>query len=122
MNKFTQAAKDALGGSRIMKDRVKISTDDIIAKYPNGVTIDEFDLIQKADGSAYPVFAFRENPTCYFNGGALAKKIVDEWIKMYDGDIDTACDDLKGSGGVKFRLSHKKTRTGKTITAFDPVE
>lgn len=121
-NKFLQAAQDALSGSKVMQGRTKISTEDIIKKYPDGVTVTEFDMIVKSDGACYPVMAFKEDPDKYFNGGSLANKIAQDWIKMYDGDISTASDELKASGGVKFKLSNKKTRTGKTITAFDPVE
>lgn len=121
-NKFTQAAKDALGGSKVMQGRTKVSTEYVIANYPNGVTINEFDLIVKSDGTSYPVFAFAEKPDAYFNGGTLAAKFVNGWVSMYDGDIDAASEALKAAGGAKFILSQKKTRTGKTITAFEPVE
>ena len=121
-NKFTQAAKDALGGSRVMKGRTKVTTEYVIANYPNGVTITEFDFIVKGDGTSYPVFAFAEKPDAYFNGGALAAKVANNWVSMYDGDIDAASEALKADGGAKFILSKKKTRTGKTITEFEPVE
>ena len=121
-NKFTQAAKDALGGSKVMHGRTKVTTEYVIANYPNGVTITEFDFIVKGDGTSYPVFAFAEKPDAYFNGGALAAKVANNWVSMYDGDVDAASEALKADGGAKFILSQKKTRTGKTITAFEPVE
>lgn len=121
-NKFTQAAKEVLGGSKVMRGRTKVTTEYIIANYPNGVTITEFEFIVKGDGTSYPVFAFAEKPEAYFNGGTLAAKIADEWVTMYAGDIDAANEALKSEGGAKFVLSQKKTRTGRTITAFDPVE
>lgn len=121
-NKFTQAAKEALGGSKVMQGRTKVTTEYIISNYPNGVTITEFDFIVKGDGTSYPVFAFAEKPEAYFNGGALAAKVANVWVSMYDGDIDAASEALKAGGGAKFILSKKKTRTGKTITEFEPVE
>lgn len=121
-NKFTQAAKEALGGSKVMQGRSKVTTEYIMTQYPNGVTITEFDFIVKGDGTSYPVFAFAEKPEAYFNGGALASKVANGWVSMYDGDIEAASEALKENGGAKFILSQKKTRTGRTITEFKPVE
>lgn len=121
-NKFTKSAKEALGGSPVMQDRTKISTEEIIAKYPNGITVTEFDFIAKADGEGYPVFAFAEDPTRYFNGGSLANKVAARWVSMYDGDVYAASTDLKNSGGVKIKLEMRKTKTGRTITGFDPID
>ena len=121
-NIFATGAKEALGGSPVMLNRTKIATNEIIARYPNGITVTEFDVIAKADGGSYPVFAFAEDSTRYFNGGALAAKVALKWGTMFDGDIEAASDALKAAGGVKVVLSVKKTKTGRTITGFDVVE
>lgn len=121
-NIFAQSAKEALGGSKVMQNRTKITTKDLISKYPNGITVTEFDFIAKSDGTGYPVFAFAEDDTRYFNGGALANKVASKWAAMYDGDIETASAKLKDTGGCKIKLSTKTTKTGRTVTGFDPVE
>lgn len=121
-NIFAQSAKEALGGSKVMQNRTKISTKELISKYPDGLTVTEFDFIAKGDGSGYPVFAFAEDNTRYFNGGALANKVASKWVAMYDGDIETASVKLRECGGCKIKLSTKTTKAGRTITGFDPVE
>lgn len=121
-NIFAQSAKEALGGSKVMQNRTKIGTNDLIALYPDGVTVTEFDFIAKSDGTGYPVFAYAEDPARYFNGGALANKVATKWAAMYDGDIEAASDALKAAGGCKIKMSNQKTKTGRTITGFDPVE
>ena len=121
-NIFTQSAKQSLGGSSVMLNRTKIGTKELIAKYPNGVTVTEFDFIAKSSGDAYPVFAFAEDDTRYFNGGALASKVAQGWANMFDGDVAAASMSLKQNGGCKIRLSEQKTKTGRTITGFDPIE
>lgn len=121
-NKFTEIAKHVMGGSPVMQGRNKMTTEQVIEAYPSGVTIIEFDLIQKADGDTYPVFAFKEDEGSFFNGGTMASKVVNEWIDEYDGNIDRCNADLKAAGGAKFRLGKAKTKTGKSITTFDPVE
>lgn len=120
-NKFTEQAKNALGGSPIMNGRTKLSTEDVISKYPEGVTINGFDVIHKSDGTSYPVFSIAEDNTVFFNGGSLAQKIVDEWLKEGYGDIDGINAELKKQG-AKFILGHGKTKSNKTITTYTPVE
>lgn len=118
---YSKAAEEALGTSYVIRGREKITTDELIARYPEGVTITEFDVIGSED-KTYPVFAFAEDPTLYFNGGALAQKIVEAWISLTDGDIDAASSGLKSTGGVKFRLEKQKTKQGgKTITVYHVV-
>ena len=38
-NIFAQSAKEALGGSKVMQNRTKIGTNDLIALYPDGITV-----------------------------------------------------------------------------------
>lgn len=121
-NIFAQSAKEALGGSHVMQNRTKIGTNDLIALYPDGVTVTEFDFITKSDGTGYPVFAYAEDDSRYFNGGALANKVATKWAALYDGDIEAASAALKAAGGVKMKLSLQKTKSGRSITGFDPVE
>lgn len=59
--------------SRLMEGREKIKTEDIIKKYPNGVTLTEFDLVT-IDDSTFPVFAFAENDKeCFLEVMCLQK-------------------------------------------------
>ena len=120
-NKFTQQAKQALGGSPIMNGRSKMSTEEIIAKYPEGITINGFDVINKADGTSYPVFSIAEDDTVFFNGGSLAQKIVEQWLKEGYGDLEGINAELKKEG-AKFVLGKGKTKSNKTITTYTPVE
>lgn len=121
MYDFKQGARDAMGGSFIMKGRDKVSTEFLIQNFPDGITVTEFDIITRSTGESYPVFAYRENPSKYFNGGALAMQIVTEWLKAFDGDKASASNALKESGGVKFKLTTERTAQGRTITRYTVV-
>lgn len=121
-NKFTESAKSTLGGSPVMQGRTKITTDELIKNFGSCVTITEVDMIIKADNTAYPVIAFKEAPDKYFNGGTLINRVVDDWLATCDGDIDAVNVGLKECGGVPFKVSTKKTKSGKTITAFEVIE
>ena len=121
MANYRQIAEQALSGSPIMQGREKISVADLIARYPNGVTVNGFDLISKGDDKTYAVFTFAEDPTRFFNGGALATKVAFAWVAATDGDVEAASAGLAAEGGVKFKMYKKATKDGRTVTAFDPV-
>lgn len=119
-NIFAKAAEEALGVSKVIKGREKITTDEVIRLYPNGITINEFDIIGSGENS-HPVFAFAEDPTKYLNGGRVAKDITDAWIAFKGGDIEAACEGLKESGGVRFKLEKVTTKLGKTVIRYNVV-
>ena len=114
-NKFAQIAEEALGNSKVISGHEKISTEELIAKYPKGITLTAFDVLAN-DADGYAVFNFAEDTTKYFNGGALLSKMAFKWVESYDGDVEHASYELGSCGGLRVRLSAKKTRTGKNIT------
>ena len=121
LNKFYEIAEQALGNSPIMTGREKISTEEVINKYPAGITLNGFDVIDNGkDG--YAVFTFEEEPHKFVNGGALLSKVAFEWVKAFDGNITDASEELASYGGVRVRLSTKKTKRGNTITAVEIVK
>lgn len=121
MTKFTKMAKKATVISRVLENREKISVEDIMRDYPNGVTLTDFDLIS-LDNVTFPVFAIAENPAVAFFGGIVLNKIVANWLGAYDGDLEQCATDLRASGGVKIRLSKGKTKAGQEITLVDIID
>lgn len=118
-SKFTEIAKRQLGGSEVLSDRTKITIEEVIDVYPDGVLVDEFDILH-GDKGPYPVFHIAGTDN-YFNGGALALKVAQGWADAFGGDIAAASAELKSSGGCKFAVFKGKTRNGNTITRFDPI-
>ena len=121
MSRFTKAAMSVTTLSKVMEGREKITMDELIEKYPNYVTITEFDVVT-VDGSSYPVFAFAEDEGRFFNGGAVLTNIVHAWGEEFGGDITTASEELKREGGVKAHLYKTKTKKGNTITGVRILE
>lgn len=122
-NMFAAMAQKAVANSQVREGRERISTEEIISHYPDGVTITEFDMLSKRNGvelTTFPTFAFAEDDTKYFNGGTSLKKIVDEWLQHFEGDIDACNAALKAAGGCKIRLL-PSIRTGNGNN-FVPVE
>ena len=122
-NMFAEMAKKAVANSAVREGRERISTEEIIAAYPNGITITEFDILTKRNGNEltnFPTFAFAEDVTKYFNGGSSLSKIVNGWLGHFDGDIEACNAALRASGGCKIRLLPMQ-RTGNGNN-FVPVE
>lgn len=118
---FKSTAISATTLSPLMDGRERLTMDSVISKHPDGVTIKNFDIID-SDDKPYAVVTCFEEPDSFFFGGAVLTKIVQQWIRAYDGDIDAASHDLEESGGVKVQFSHGKTKKGNNITMVKVVE
>lgn len=120
MKDFRKVAQEKTNGSFVMTGREAIKTDMLIAAYPDGVTITEADIITTTDSDTgeekeFATFAFAEDNSKYFNGGASLTNIVKEWLKDYP-DTKTMTADLKASGGVKVKLAKESLKNGHTFT------
>lgn len=122
-NMFADIAKKAVANSPVREGRERISTEEILREYPEGITITEFDMLTKRDGAnlvTFPTFAFAEDISKYYNGGTSLKKVVDGWLAHFEGDVEAANAALKASGGCKIKLLPMQ-RTGNGNN-FVPVE
>ena len=121
---FKSLAVEATSLSELMNGRTKVDTADIIAKYPEGITVTTVDMIEyEMDGKPieYPVFLFAENENAFYAGGVVLKKIARAWVSKFDGDYSAMSAALAESGGVKIKLSSGKAKNGNTITNVDIV-
>lgn len=118
---FRASASKSVSNSPLCENRNKVDTDDIIKMYPDGVTIVAADLIHTSkDGEekTYPVLNIAEDEGVYFNGGTILNKIVTEWAKAFNGDIDAMNGELV-KAPVKVKLSNGKTRANNNIVLVD---
>ena len=119
MSKFTDKAKASTASCVLMENRTKISTDELISRYPEGVTITGFDFLT-GDNGKYPVCIFKENENeCFFGGSALTD-ICNSWMEDYTSTADCS-KDLAESGGVKVTFTNSKTKTGRKFIKVDVV-
>lgn len=119
-SKFAKAARGAMQ-SWIKENREPISTDEVIEKYPDGITLMAFDLVENSKG-CYAVFNFAEDLSKYVCGGKAGTDIAVAWAEMYEGDTRTASDELKRDGGYKVKFVKTKTRDGNPFIRWDEVE
>jgi hypothetical protein len=119
---FRDLAIEATSLSELMNGRTKVDTNDIIAKYPDGITITAVDMVEyEKDGNPveYPLFLFSENEGAFYAGGVVLKKIAKAWASKYDNDYAAMSKALAEEGGVKIKLSIGRAKTGNTITNVD---
>jgi len=69
---------------------------------------------------SYPVFTFSEDETKFFSGGVALKRIVDNWLQNYGGDMAAINDDLQAEN-VKIKMEKIKTSTGRTFVKVDII-
>lgn len=116
---FSSMAQHLTTPSVVMEGRTKVKNDDLIAAYPDGITITGFDEINGQHGK-YFVYQFQEDTTKFANAGMVLGKIFAEAIEQY-GSLDSANLQLRKEGGLKVVLKKSTTRTGNTVTTVDVV-
>lgn len=127
MSRFTDLAKKKTSGSPVLSERTKISTDELIAKYPNGVTINAFDFLSGKNGR-YAVCAFRENPGLFFNGGKILTDIFESFVDEYKTDENSfadayeACSRDFATECLKVKLSSGRTKDGNRVTLVEVLD
>lgn len=106
--------------SEVMIDREKVKTDDLIETYPEGVTITAFDYVMsKKTKNEYPVFNIAEDDKIFCNGGTVLDRIFTEYVKVCEGDVTRASNELKRQGGLKVKLSHGTTKDGQDLITVE---
>ena len=120
MGRLKNLAKSATAMNAIMDGREKISVDDIIKFYPNGLTLNCVAMINNPDGNDYPAFTYIEDDTKFFTGGTALTKIVSSWLADL-GDIETVNSELTAEP-VKVKLTKIKTRSGRNFVKADIVD
>lgn len=118
MKNFKDLARKATTLSELMENREKISTEDVIENFPDGITINAVDVINTSTAT-YPVFTFLEDNMKFYCGGIVLTKIANMWLEEYNGDLGMLNHDLAESGGVKVKLTESKTKDKKNVTTVE---
>lgn len=122
MADFRSMAKRQTTLSEVMNDREKITTQELIERYPDGITIVAFDYIQsKKSKGKYPVFNFSEDMTVFCNGGTVLDRIFTDFVNAMDGDVAAASNELRRQGGLQVKLSNGKTKAGDDLVMVEVI-
>ena len=119
---FKKIALDATTMSELMNGRDKMDTEDLIKKYPNGVTIDFIDNVnmQQEDGEENVwIFVTEEQPNKFTFAGFVLAKIFNNILAEFEGDyaemIETYNSALK-EDKLRVKLERAKTKSKREIT------
>lgn len=119
---FKKIALDVTTMSELMNGRDKMDTEELIKKYPNGVTIDFIDNVnmQQEDGEENVwIFVTEEQPDKFTFAGFVLAKIFNNILDEFEGDyaemIETYNSALK-EDKLRVKLERAKTKSKREIT------
>jgi hypothetical protein len=119
---FKKIALDATTMSELMNGRDKMDTEELIKKYPEGVTIDFIDNVnmQQEDGEENVwIFVTEEQPNKFTFAGFVLAKIFNNILAEFEGDyaemIETYNSALK-EDKLRVKLERAKTKSKREIT------
>lgn len=119
---FKKIALDATTMSELMNGRDKMDTEELIKKYPNGVTIDFIDNVnmQQEDGEENVwIFVTEEQPNKFTFAGFVLAKIFNNILDEFEGDyaemIEAYNSALK-EDKLRVKLERAKTKSKREIT------
>lgn len=120
---FKKIALDATTMSELMNGRDKMDTEELIKKYPDGVTIDFIDNVNMSqeDGEAENVWIFvtEEQPNKFTFGGFILAKIFNNILAEFEGDYYAMIEEYNSSlkeDKLRVKLERAKTKTKREIT------
>lgn len=119
---FKKIALDATTMSELMNGRDKMDTEELIKKYPDGVTIDFIDNVnmQQEDGEENVwIFVTEEQPNKFTFAGFVLAKIFNNILDEFEGDyaemIEMYNSALK-EDKLRVKLERAKTKSKREIT------
>lgn len=119
---FKKIALDVTTMSELMSGRDKMDTEELIKKYPNGITIDFIDNVnmQQEDGEGNVwIFVTEEQPNKFTFAGFVLAKIFNNILAEFEGDyvemIETYNSALK-EDKLRVKLERAKTKSKREIT------
>ena len=120
---FKKIALDATTMSELMNGRDKMDTEELIKKYPDGVTIDFIDNVNMSQEDGEPenvwIFVTEEQPNKFTFAGFVLAKIFNNILSEFEGDyaemIETYNSALK-EDKLRVKLERAKTKTKREIT------
>lgn len=119
---FKKIALDATTMSELMSGRDKMDTEELIKKYPDGVTIDFIDNVnmqQEDEEENVWIFVTEEQPNKFTFAGFVLAKIFNNILSEFEGDyaemIETYNSALK-EDKLRVKLERAKTKSKREIT------
>ena len=112
MGKFRELGRAFANSSEVTLDREKIDIDVVAAKYPDGITITNFDIFRsmstEKDDNGVPVeverrfavISFAEDDTVYFNSRTKLSNMIKMWASEYGYSDNLPIDDPDNQAAI----------------------
>lgn len=119
---FKKIALDATTMSELMSGRDKMDTEELIKKYPDGVTIDFIDnaIMQQEDGEENVwIFVTEEQPNKFTFAGFVLAKIFNNILSKFEGDYAEMIEKYNSAlkeDKLRVKLERAKTKSKREIT------
>ncbi len=110
MSKLHELVKGMVSGSKLMENREKVTTDDVIGVE---LTMRDFEMLN-GDGGKFPVIIFDEMPDKFYMGGKVLSEICNgiDANGMHDALV---AEGLRIVLAVKLTKAHKPCVTVKVL-------
>ena len=106
----------------ITEGKENIKTEELIKKFPEGVTVIGFTTLLNKKKEKISAFIFKENPGVFFFGGKILTELAEKWSADFNGNFVDANNALLAEGGVKLKLTRKESKAGNVYTDYEVVE
>ena len=104
----------------LTKDREKGKIEDVIALYPNGVTLIAADVLDdKKEGRTYSVLNFIEDPDHFYFGGSVVTDFIENLVAQYETKDEF---DRELSEGLVVKFEKKRSKNGRTYVSVEIVD
>ena len=119
---FKKIALDVTTMSELMSGRDKMDTEELIKKYPEGVTIDFIDNVnmQQEDGEENVwIFVTEEQPNKFTFAGFVLAKIFNNILDEFEGDYAEMIERYNSAlreDKLRVKLERAKTKSKREIT------
>lgn len=118
MSKYKDLARHVSGESELTRGKTKITTKDIIERYPEGFSICAVDLFGKGS-DAYAVLNIVEDKSIYLFGGKALTELV---TVMLDNSDPNVLNNELADDPLRLKLTTKKTKAGRDFTCFTVLD
>ena len=118
MNRLAKAATSLSGKTR---SREKMKLDEVLIRYPEGVTLNWIDLRTSDDDVDYCVFTFEEEPERFSSGAGDFMKLWEAWTAEFGGSISDMQEYL-AANPLRIKIWKQKTKSKKTYTCVSVVQ
>lgn len=113
MGILNELTKKSLSVSELAEDKEKISTEEIIEEYENGITIDKIDIVVMNNKDT-GIYTFKENKSVFAYAGHILTNLFKLWVDKL-GSVEEVNKVLK-TEKVKIKLEQGQTLDGNDIT------